>query len=226
MVSSATTKTTATLAALFVWCASLLLLVDHHTILLVLPVPTTVEAFRLTTTPITPLSRSRCSSRLCSSVRLRCICVDCQWVTSCKAYHFVETKHKQPHMSEEPTFLPAEGSPTIQVNIRTEPKRGVVGDGGDSDDTTVARLWKDQHKPQHEDAGEEEHNGSSAAPTQPLPPVVASGGTAIESVVVTNTTTTIEYDVVACADFVLEQGCWARNMPDEIRRVNPDFVPT
>jgi hypothetical protein len=40
------------------------------------------------------------------------------------------------------------------------------------------------------------------------------------------TTTTYEYDVVACADFVLDQGCWIRNMPEEIRRANPHFVPT
>jgi hypothetical protein len=37
---------------------------------------------------------------------------------------------------------------------------------------------------------------------------------------------TVEYDVVACQDFVLEQDCWVRNMPEEIRRANPHFVPT
>lgn len=31
-----------------------------------------------------------------------CICIDCARVTNCKAYHFVETKHQQPHMTEDP----------------------------------------------------------------------------------------------------------------------------
>ncbi len=38
--------------------------------------------------------------------------------------------------------------------------------------------------------------------------------------------TTYEYDVVACEDFVEDHGCWVRNMPEEIRLANPDFVPT
>lgn len=35
----------------------------------------------------------------------------------------------------------------------------------------------------------------------------------------------LEYDVVKCEDFVEEIGCWVRNMPEEIRIANPDFVP-
>ena len=31
-----------------------------------------------------------------------CICIDCSRVTNCQAYHFVETKHGQPHMTENP----------------------------------------------------------------------------------------------------------------------------
>jgi acyl transferase domain-containing protein len=38
--------------------------------------------------------------------------------------------------------------------------------------------------------------------------------------------TTYEYDVVKCADFVLDQGCWVRHMPEAIRLANPNFVPT
>ncbi|GMH57509.1 hypothetical protein TL16_g02400, partial [Triparma laevis f. inornata] len=38
--------------------------------------------------------------------------------------------------------------------------------------------------------------------------------------------TTVEYDVVACADFVPEQDRWINNMPEEIKLKNPDFVPT
>ena len=37
---------------------------------------------------------------------------------------------------------------------------------------------------------------------------------------------TVEYDVVKCEDFVSDPGRWVRNMPEEIRRVNPAFVPT
>jgi hypothetical protein len=31
-----------------------------------------------------------------------CICIDCARVTNCAAYHFVETKHSQPHMTDNP----------------------------------------------------------------------------------------------------------------------------
>jgi len=37
---------------------------------------------------------------------------------------------------------------------------------------------------------------------------------------------TYEYDVVECDDFVEERDSWVKNMPEEIRRANPDFVPT
>ncbi len=142
-----------------------------------------------------------------STTRLSCICVDCQRVTSCKAYHFVETKHEQPHMSEDPTFLPREGSPTIQVNIRTEPRKSEPGMG--------PRLWKNQIAEKEDEENEE-----------PKRDAIYYEETGTIETVRTNTTTTIEYDIVKCADFVLDKGCWVRNMPDEIRRVNPDFVPT
>ena len=38
--------------------------------------------------------------------------------------------------------------------------------------------------------------------------------------------TTTEYDVVKCEDFVQDTGCWVRNMPEEIRKANPNFVPS
>jgi hypothetical protein len=38
-------------------------------------------------------------------------------------------------------------------------------------------------------------------------------------------TTSYEYDVVECEDFVLSRDAWVRNMPEEIRIANPDFVP-
>lgn len=31
-----------------------------------------------------------------------CICINCSRVTNCQAYHFVESKHQQPHISENP----------------------------------------------------------------------------------------------------------------------------
>jgi Hypothetical chloroplast protein Ycf34 len=50
---------------------------------------------------------------------LRCICIHCKYVTDCSAYHFVESRHNQPHMTEAPTFTPRDGSPTIHVNVRS-----------------------------------------------------------------------------------------------------------
>ena len=44
-----------------------------------------------------------------SATAMHCICVDCAHVTNCAAYHFVETKHEQPHMNENPTFEPVDG---------------------------------------------------------------------------------------------------------------------
>ena len=38
--------------------------------------------------------------------------------------------------------------------------------------------------------------------------------------------TTYEYDVVACEDYEENIGMWIRNMPEEIRSANPDFVPS
>lgn len=37
---------------------------------------------------------------------------------------------------------------------------------------------------------------------------------------------TTEYDVVACEDFIEDQGRWVRFMPDEIRDANPGFIPS
>lgn len=37
---------------------------------------------------------------------------------------------------------------------------------------------------------------------------------------------TYEYDVVKCEDYAEDPGCWIRNMPQEIRDANPEFVPT
>ena len=141
-----------------------------------------------------------------------CICINCAFVTNCSAYHFVETKHEQPHMTEEPTFTPRDGSPTIHVNVRTV--RSSTSDPQAATATAnaeVDRLWR-EHADETARAMALADEGAAAlhGPTvYDLSPV-----------------TTYEYDVVACADYVRDVGCWVRNMPEEIRRANPDFVPS
>ena len=109
-------------------------------------------------------------------------------------------------MTVDPTFTPRDGSPTIHVNVRTV--RTDVDRQAEID-----RMWRE-----HEDetarataelAGDDADSALHGATVYDLTPV-----------------TTYEYDVVACADFVEDKGCWVRNMPEEIRRANPDFVPS
>ena len=142
------------------------------------------------------------ASRRLQQSRLYCICIDCAFVTNCTAYHFVETKHEQPHMTESPTFEPVDGSPTIHVNIRSS----VNSD-------TMKRLWT-EHKEETRQAEAKAVCRDDASPLRG------------ETVYDLTPQTTYEYDVVACKSFVQDTGCWIRNMPEEIRRVNPDFVPT
>jgi len=145
-----------------------------------------------------------------ASSPLYCICIDCARVTDCKAYHFVETKHGQPHMNEDPTFTPRDGSPTIHVNIRNTRNR--------EDREVVDRMWR-EHSSETERAAHKQRQGDGGG---------MGGEEALHGETVYDLTpqTTIEYDVVACADFVEDRGCWVRNMPQEIRDANPDFVPT
>jgi hypothetical protein len=117
-------------------------------------------------------------------------------VTNCAAYHFVESKHEQLHMTENPMFDPREGSPTIHVNVRT------VQDGNQQDE--IARMWK-EHKAKTEHAmkksvqqgDSDELYGESKYDLTPV--------------------TTYEYNVVKCEDFVSDPGHWVQNMPEEIR---------
>lgn len=44
---------------------------------------------------------------------LDCICVHCAYVDRCKAYHVIEEKHNQPHVSESPDFQPT--NPTVAI---------------------------------------------------------------------------------------------------------------
>ncbi len=44
-----------------------------------------------------------------------CICVNCQWVEKCKAYHAVETQHGVEHLSLNPDFEP--DGPVIHISL-------------------------------------------------------------------------------------------------------------
>jgi len=130
-----------------------------------------------------------------------CICIDCARVTNCAAYHFVEEKHDQPHMTENPSFEPRDGSPTIHVNVRTMRRNG---------DHAVQKMWR-------EHTAETERAKRNHQANEPL-----RGETKYDL----SSATTYEYDVVACTDYVEDKGCWVRNMPQEIKNANPHFVPT
>jgi hypothetical protein len=126
-----------------------------------------------------------------------CICIDCKWVTTCEAYHFVEEKHEQPHMTQQPTFNPRNGSPTIEVHIQTT-----------RNDEEFDKLERD-HAQETEDAILQDDGTYMGSTQYDLSPRVE-----------------YEYDVIACEDFILEQDCWIQNMPQEIRDANPNFVPS
>lgn len=53
-----------------------------------------------------------------------CICVDCQWVDRCQAYHVVERQHGAPHLQAAPDLVPVQ--PRIHVQVRDLPD-GAVG---------------------------------------------------------------------------------------------------
>jgi len=175
--------------------------------------------FTFSTNAETTLSRTLNNKKICSShpntsdgKLFMCICVDCARVKNCAAYHFVEGKHEQPHMTDSPTFEPRDGSPTVHVNIRTirneEDREG-----------EIKRMWNAEKRLEGEGKGSfavdvnsqdwEINAGKSDTGDQTFTPV-----------------TTYEYDVVECEDYVKDLGCWVRNMPEEIKIANPDFVPS
>eukprot|EP00960_Hanusia_phi_P028418 747395-Hanusia_phi.AAC.4 len=84
---------------------------------------TTVRAsmtFVLSPSSLLRVQRSGGRRTLSIAGRLNmCICVNCKWVERCKAYHFVEEQHKQPHLTLTPDFVPRDGSPTIEAIVRT-----------------------------------------------------------------------------------------------------------
>mmetsp|Transcript_6253 Transcript_6253/g.13920 ORF Transcript_6253/g.13920 Transcript_6253/m.13920 type:complete len:209 (-) Transcript_6253:370-996(-) len=155
-----------------------------------------------------------------------CICIDCSRVTNCRAYHFVETKHHQPHLTADPTFTPREGSPTIHVNVRQASLQSPPNhdnenenDNGD-DDSRGTSVWdriRDEHQAEEEQAitaaaaqqNEQEqgtnHNGNGPHhSTTTTPPSSLHGKTVYDI----SSATTIEYDVVACEDYAHDPGCW------------------
>ena len=133
--------------------------------------------------------------------QLRCICINCAYVTNCKAYHFVESKHAQPHMNPSPEFSPRDGSPTIHVNIRSTRNKD-----------EMSRIWS-EHVEQTKLAEEKNSTGED-------------GKLMGENKYDLSVKTTYEYDVVECEDYKESLGEWVRNMPEEIRKANPDFVPS
>jgi hypothetical protein len=135
---------------------------------------------------------------------LNCICINCSRVTDCKAYHFVESKHDQPHLNEKPEFEPRDGSPTIHVNIRST-----------RDQNELNKIWA-EHVEQTRLAEEKQ----SQNPSERNSKLVG------EKKYDLTVKTTYEYDVVECEDYVEDKDCWVRNMPEEIKRLNPNFVPT
>lgn len=147
--------------------------------------------------------------RSISTSSLSCICINCSKVTNCKAYHFVESKHSQPHMNNDPTFTPRDGSPTIHVNIRTTRENK----------DEMKRLWSEHVE---ETRKAEEKMTAASSDKNDLQENKLIG----EKKYDLSVKTTYEYDVVACEDFVEDIGCWIRNMPEEIKFANPNFVPT
>ena len=137
-----------------------------------------------------------------------CICINCKFVTNCAAYHFVEERHSQPHMTNDPTFTPRDGSPTIHVNIRSEYEKN-----SDESKKEIKKMWREYKEEERAaleklSTGSEENNEAVGPTTYNL--------SSIGEV-------SYEYDVVKCEDFIEEIDCWIKNMPQEVRRTNIDF---
>lgn len=106
-------------------------------------------------------------------------------------------------MTETPSFEPRDGSPTMNVNIRTV--------ANEDRQREIERLYS-EHEAETERARQTQNEDDG--------PLYG------ETVYNVGSFTTFEYDVVKCADYVEDLGCWVRNMPEEIKKSNPQFVPT
>ncbi len=104
-----------------------------------------------------------------------CICINCKFVDRCQAYRFVEEKHSQPFVSQNPDFMPRDGTPKMQVpwidifNVFTR----VI-------DFRQVFIRKE----------------GDAQQAQPTAGTVAEGSRPVSPL-----STTIEYDVFECDDF-------------------------
>lgn len=140
-----------------------------------------------------------------------CICINCKYVTNCAAYHFVEERHSQPHMTDDPTFTPRDGSPTIHVNIRSQYEMGK--------NEELKKMWREYKQEEVAALNKQEQQSiNEGTQTDAIGPTTYNFENVGE--------VSYEYDVVKCEDYVEEMGCWVANMPEEIRLANPDFVPT
>ena len=152
------------------------------------------------------LESLRSSVHSTSSLQM-CICIHCARVTNCLAYHFVEQQHSQPHINKNPTWEPRDGSPTIQVHIRP--------DTDNQTENELGKMWAE-----HEDQTRQAEAASDVVNSEGDEPLFGEKQYDLSGA------TSYEYDVVECEDFTLDKDMWVRNMPEEIRVANPDFVPT
>ena len=53
---------------------------------------------------------------------IMCICVNCQWVDRCKAYHAVERQHGVGHLTANPDITPKD--PKIHISVMKLPEGG------------------------------------------------------------------------------------------------------
>ena len=121
-------------------------------------------------------------------------------------------------MTENPTFEPRNGSPTIHVNIRTHETV--------ESQEEAQRLWR-EHEGETQRAQERAAEAASSlnpttSQSQPSDAPFLYGQERYNL----QPKVTMEYDVVKCEDYVQDMGCWVRHMPEEIRRANPNFVPS
>lgn len=150
----------------------------------------------------------RCKQQSTTTSLQMCICIHCKHVTNCQAYHFVEGQHSQPHINKDPTWEPRDGSPTINVNMRQN-----------SNVKLQLAKMEEEHEEETRKAEEaymQENNGQIPQDGMLTGETKYDVSGAIE----------YEFDVVGCEDFVEEKDAWVKNMPEEIRLANPDFVPT
>ena len=95
----------------------LLLHVQLDNLVALMPAPfgvTTPRAAQQATAPRRRRSTLRSTWPRC------CICINCKFVDRCKVYHWVETMHEQPHVTEEQKLDFDPSDPQVQVFLRSE----------------------------------------------------------------------------------------------------------